>query len=130
MIQKSGFSKRVAIVLATMAMLLLASSASASTVVLENKPRIPFSGCYVYGKLLAGKVQVVTTGLGRATDRVPTYKVKVVTSFPNLKVKAVSSFPRKCGEWQLVDSFPDFKIRYVDSFPDFTIKVVSSFPGL
>ena len=93
------------------------------------KAKVPFSGCYVYGKLLAGKVQVVTTK-GKPTDRVPTFDVKVVSSFPDLKVKAVNSFPRKCGEWQFVNSFPDFKIRYVNSFPDFQIKMVNSFPGL
>lgn len=90
--------------------------------------KVPFSGCYVYGKLLAGKVQVVTSK-GKATDRVPTFDVKLVNSFQDLKVKSVNSFPSKCGEWQFVNSYPDFKIRYVKSSPDFEIKMVTSFPG-
>ena len=127
--KKSRLSRKLATVLASLSILLFASSASAEPAI-HLKPNVPFSGCYVYGKLLAGKVQVVTTRLGRPTDKIPTYKVKVVTSFPDLKVKSVRSFPKKCGEWQEVNSSPDFKIRYVDSSPDFTIKLVSSSPGL
>jgi hypothetical protein len=29
----------------------------------------------------------------------------------------VTSFPDKPGQWQIVDSFPDFTIEYVTSFP-------------
>jgi hypothetical protein len=47
-----------------------------------------------------------------------------------VKVKKVSSFADDCGEWQFVDSFPDFKIQYVDSFPDVEVAWVDSFPGL
>ena len=94
-----------------------------------SSKKVPFSGCYVYGTLLAGKVQVVTSSFGSPTDQIPTYTVQVVSSFPDLKVKQVTSFPNKCGEWQMVKSFPKFKIRYVTSFPDFTIKMVTSFPG-
>ena len=57
-------------------------------------------------------------------------KVKVVNSFPDIKVKKVSSFPDKIGEWQFVDSFPDFTIQFVDSFPDIKIQYVNSFPGV
>ena len=46
------------------------------------------------------------------------------------KVKVVKSFPDDCGEWQFVESFPDFTIKYVDSFPDFTIRMTDSFPGV
>lgn len=125
--------KIAAIVIALTQALVLAlgaTSASASAQSTSLKNAIPLSGCYANGKLLAGKVQVVTTSLGRASDRVPTFKVQVVSSFPNLKVQIVNSFPNKCGKWQFVNSFPDFKIRYVNSFPDFKIKMVNSFPGL
>ncbi len=70
---------------------------------------------------LHGKVKFVTS--------VPKYKIKVVNSFPDIKVKKVSSFPDKPGEWQVVDSFPDFTVQIVDSFPDFTVQYVDSFPG-
>lgn len=78
--------------------------------------------CERDGKKLYGKVKVVTS--------FPDYKVKVVNSFPDLKVKTVSSFPDDCGEWQMVESFPDFTVQFVESFPDFTIQFVESFPGL
>jgi len=78
--------------------------------------------CTFNGIKLAGKVKVV--------DSFPDVRVKAVSSFPDLKVKKVSSFADQCGEWQFVDSFPDFKIQYVDSFPDVEIAWVDSFPGL
>jgi len=53
-----------------------------------------------------------------------------VESYPDLKVKIVGSFPDKCGEWQIVDSFPDLKVQIVESFADLKIKFVDSFPGL
>ena len=34
------------------------------------------------------------------------------------------------GRVKVVDSFPDFTIRYVDGFPDLKITFVESFPGL
>jgi hypothetical protein len=55
--------------------------------------------------------------------------VQAVTSVPDLKVEIVESFPNSVGQWQIVDSFPDYKIEMVDSFPDFTIQFVKSFPG-
>ena len=65
-------------------------------------------GCAMNGKVLKGKVQVVTSS--------GDFKVQIVTSFPDLKVK-------------MVESFPDFTIEYVTSFPDFKIQMVESFPG-
>jgi hypothetical protein len=118
------------IAMVSLGIFVMPSAAFASEPSSSAKTAIPLSGCYVNGKLLAGKVQVVTTSLGRATDRIPTFKVQVVSSFPNLKVQIVNSFPDKCGKWKFVNSFPDFKIRYVNSFPDFKIKMVNSFPGL
>lgn len=57
-------------------------------------------------------------------------KVQVVDSFPDLKVKRVDSFPDLNVQW--VDSFPDQcgKWQEVQSFPDFTIQYVESFPDL
>ena len=69
-----------------------------------------------------GKIQFVTS--------FPDYQVKVVTAFPDLKVMRVNAFPDSVGKWQIVESFPDFKIQIVDSFPDFKIQYVESFPGL
>jgi hypothetical protein len=45
-------------------------------------------------------------------------------------VKFVTSFPDDCGEWQVVESFPDFKVQIVESFPDIKVKIVESFPGM
>ena len=57
-------------------------------------------------------------------------KVKVVTHNADIKVKVVDSFHDHIGEWQFVESFPDFTIQYVDSFPDIKIKFVNAFPGV
>ena len=77
--------------------------------------------CRYKGIKLNGKVKVVTHGAD--------LKVQVKNSFPDLKVQQVTSFPNKCGQWQMVTSFPDFTVQFVDSFPDITIKYVDSFPG-
>ena len=78
--------------------------------------------CSMNGQVLYGKVKVVKSFAD--------FKVKVVKSFPDLEVKKVKSFPDSCGEWQFVDSFPDFTIEFVDSFADFEIRYVDSFPGV
>ncbi|MEK9786161.1 MAG: hypothetical protein VW546_09150 [Gammaproteobacteria bacterium] len=80
------------------------------------------SDCTLNGKKLYGKVQVVTSFAD--------FKVEEVQSFPDLKVEKKSSFADDCGEWEFVDSFPDFTIEYVTSFADFKIEFVNSFPGL
>ena len=77
---------------------------------------------YYNGIKLCGKVKIVKSFAD--------IKVKVVKSFPDLKVKVVSSFPDKIGEWQFVESFPDFTIQFVDVFPDIKIQYVNSFPGV
>lgn len=77
--------------------------------------------CSFNGILLYGKVKVVNS--------FPDIKVKVVNSFEDLDVQKVNAFADKCGKWQFVDSFADFKVQFVDSFPDITIKYVQSFPG-
>jgi len=112
--------------LAVSALVPLTTTASASQKVNGKIPK----ACYYNGIFLAGKVQVVTTSSGRSTDRIPTFKVQRVSSFPDLKVKEKSSFATKCGEWQYVTSFPDFKVRFVNSFADFKVSFVTSFPGV
>ena len=77
--------------------------------------------CTAKGKKLYGKVKVVNSFAD--------IKVKVVNSLADIRVKKVTSFPNSCGEWQFVDSFPDFTIQYVDSFPDITVQFVNAFPG-
>lgn len=84
--------------------------------------RLDKSRCTYNGIPLKGKVKVVTSFAD--------IKVKVVTSFPDIKVKTVNAFPDHCGEWQFVESFPDFTIQYVESFPDVQVQFVTSFPGM
>lgn len=78
--------------------------------------------CRCEGIPLYGKVKVV--------EAFADFKVKIVGSFPDLKVRTVSAFADECGEWQFVESFPDFTVQFVESFPDFTIQFVENFPGL
>ena len=97
------------------------------TLLLCMTPATSFAGSvskdgYYNGIKLCGKVKIVKS--------FGDIKVKVVNAFPDLKVKKVSSFPDKIGEWQFVDSFPDFTIQFVDSFPDIKIQYVNSFPGV
>ncbi len=77
--------------------------------------------CTCNGIPLKGKVKIVTSYAD--------FEVKVVDSYADMKVKTVSSYPDNCGEWEFVDSYPDFTIKFVDSYPDFTIKFVDSYPG-
>ena len=113
------------------ASVLLSASAFASENIIATgfqppQQLIPYGavskGGYFKGIRLAGKVKVVKS--------FPNIKVQVVKSFPDLKVKRVNNFPDKIGEWQFVDSFPDFTIQYVDSFPDIKIQFVDNFPGV
>ena len=53
----------------------------------------------------------------------------MVDAFADIRVKKVSAFADRCGEWKIVDAFPDFKIQFVDAFPDVTVKWVDAFPG-
>ena len=62
---------------------------------------------------------------------IPLYgEVEVVDSFPDIKVRIVDSFPDLNVE--VVTSFPDEcgMWELVDSFPDFTIQYVDSFPDI
>ncbi len=45
-------------------------------------------------------------------------------------MQVVEAFPDKIGQWQFVESFPDFTIQFVNAFPDIKIQYVNSFPGL
>ena len=56
--------------------------------------------------------------------------VQIVESFPDIKVKVVDSFPDL--NVQIVDNFADDcgEWEFVDSFPDFTIQYVDSFPDI
>lgn len=71
---------------------------------------------------LYGKVQIV--------DSSPDLKVKEVDAFADLHVQRVDDFPDACGEWKIVDDFPDFLVQFVDSFPDLEVKFVDAFPGV
>jgi hypothetical protein len=56
--------------------------------------------------------------------------VQIVNSFEDLRVDTVDAFPNECGKWKMVNSFPDFTVKFVDAYPDFKIRYVSSFPGI
>ncbi len=97
-------------------------------------------------KILIGIVPVIimltlTTVGNSGHDKVSksgcTYKgiklcgnVQIVNSFPDIKVRVVTSFPDL--KVQTVNSFPDKcgKWQFVTSFPDFKIQYVDSFPDL
>lgn len=78
--------------------------------------------CTYKGIPLYGKVKFVSSG--------GDIKIQATCSFPDLKVKIVRAFPDSCGEWQIVDSFPDFTVQFVESFPDLRVQFVDAFPGL
>ena len=108
-------------------MKLLAKILLVVTLLVAVVPAMCFAGAvtkdgYYKGIKLCGKVKVVKSFAN--------IKVQVVKSFTDLKVQKVSSFPDKIGQWQFVDSFPDFTIQFVDSFPDIKIQYVDSFPGV
>jgi hypothetical protein len=50
------------------------------------------------------------------------------SAFPDLRVRE-GSFPDSCGEWEIVEAFPDFTVEIVTAFEDFSIEY-SSFPGI
>lgn len=82
----------------------------------------PIRECKCKGIALHGRVQVVTHH--------PDLKVQVVTHHADLHVRKVTHHPDACGEWQFVDSHPDFTVQFVDSHADFTIQWVDSYPGV
>jgi len=78
--------------------------------------------CECNGIPLKGRVKIV--------ENFPDFEVKIVNNFEDIRVKTVTNFPDDCGEWEFVENFPDFTIKFVDNFPDFTIKYVENFPGI
>lgn len=57
-------------------------------------------------------------------------KVQIVDSFPDVKLKEVDDFADL--HVQKVDAFPDAcgKWQIVDAFPDFKVQIVDSFPDI
>lgn len=82
--------------------------------------------CVYNGKKLYGKVQFVE--FANQAD----FKVQIVNNFPDLKVRFVENFADQCGEWQVVENGiqADFKVFITESFADFKIQTVMNFPGL
>jgi hypothetical protein len=66
-------------------------------------------------------------GRVRYVDSFPDIQVRI-SSFPDLRVRE-GSFADECGEWEIVNSFPDFTVEIVDAFEDFQI-AYSAFPGI
>jgi len=52
-------------------------------------------------------------------------------SMPFLTSKFRLSMPAraKCGQWKMVDTLPDLKIRFVNALPDLKIRYGNAFPG-
>ena len=48
----------------------------------------------------------------------------IITAF-----KPANEIADECGEWQIVENFPDFTVQVVESFPDIEVKTVNNFPG-
>jgi len=80
------------------------------------------NNCTYNGYKLYGRVQIV--------DSFPDLKVQIVASFPDLKVRIVDYQSTSCGEWKMVNEFPDLKVQFVNSFPGIKIQYVQSFPGM
>ena len=123
-------NKSIALAVLSVSILLVSSAFASENVLLPDQQAtrqlIPCGAVskdgYFKGIRLAGKVKVVTS--------FPNIKVQIVNSFPDLKIKPVESFPKEVGEWQFVESFPDFTVQFVESFPDIKIQFVNSFPGV
>lgn len=78
--------------------------------------------CEFNGIKLFGKVQFVSS--------FPDIKIKYVSNFADIKVKFVENFPDECGEWQVVENFPEIKVQVVENFPDLEVQLVEHFPGM
>jgi hypothetical protein len=48
--------------------------------------------------------------LAPASGPTAAVKVQIVEAFPDLKVKVVDMFPDECGKWKFIDTFPDTKV--------------------
>jgi hypothetical protein len=63
-------------------------------------------------------------------DFLADFQVEEVDFLEDLDVQQVDSLPLDCGQWEIVDSLPDFTVEKVDSLPDFTVKYVDFIPGI
>ena len=66
----------------------------------SSSTKLKVESCTYNDISLYGKVQFVNS--------FPDLKIQYVDNFPDLKVKMVNNFPDRCGEWQVVESLPDF----------------------
>jgi hypothetical protein len=48
--------------------------------------------------------------LAPASGPTAAVKVQIVEAFPDLKVKVVDMFPDECGKWKFIDAFPDTQV--------------------
>lgn len=105
----------------------LAVGAAVSALLLFGGAAAQADGCSIpkekLGKI-GGRVQIVQENAD--------YRVRVIKEgFPDLRVKLVDKAEgAKAGVWQIVDSDPDFTIRYDSGNPDFTIIFVEDRPGV
>lgn len=58
------------------------------------------------------------------------HTVRVVEMLPDLRVQEVPFLADAPGKWEIVDAFPDFRIKIVSENEDFTIEYVDMLPGL
>jgi hypothetical protein len=80
--------------------------------------------CTFEGIPLFGRVQYV--------DEIdsPMIRVSEAVTIPDLRVQELDILAAdSCGEWQIVNDFPDFTVAIVDNFEDFEIEY-SMFPGI
>lgn len=56
-------------------------------------------------------------------------KLRVVKTSPDLKVMFVERTPYRCGEWMLVESGEDFKVRFVTAGEHATVKITETLVG-
>ena len=87
----------------------------------QSENQLKEDECTFNGIQLYGKIQFV--------ESFPDITVQIDESFPELKVKIVESFPDECGEWQIINLFPDIKIKYA-RFAEASARRVESFPGI
>lgn len=97
--------------LACVALLLALSSPSYAAAAGFNRKTCTFNGIK-----LSGRVMVVDSGAD--------IKVQVVRGLPDLNVRQVRMPTNMCGDWQMVESAPDFTIEYSNMRPDLKIKVI------
>ncbi len=85
---------------------------------------LPQENCQFNGKKLYGKIQFVEF------ENQADITVQIVNSFPDLKVKFVENFASQCGEWQIVEHNANLKVYIAQTGADIKIQPVINFPGL